>query len=197
MQKRFGIDIDGTVTCPTSLVPHINQAFQLNLTLDDLIEYELTACIDVPKDEFYQWFKGAEPHIYSVSPMASGAKSVLDDWKERHELYFITARSEKLRDTTEQWFSTHEMPYHHIELIGSHDKVGTAKKYEIDLFFEDKHDNAVDISEELDIPVILFDTPYNRKPAPDKVIRVQNWQEAEHWVENWLRMENLKSKKEA
>ena len=25
---RFGIDIDGTVTCPTSLLPHINKQYE-------------------------------------------------------------------------------------------------------------------------------------------------------------------------
>ena len=39
---RFGIDIDGTVTCPTSLLPHINNAFKANLQLDDIKEYDLT-----------------------------------------------------------------------------------------------------------------------------------------------------------
>ncbi|MBS4202882.1 5' nucleotidase, NT5C type [Lederbergia citrea] len=196
MQKRFGIDIDGTVTCPTSLVPHINKAFQLDITLDDLTEYEITECLNIPKDSFYKWFVEAEPQIYSESPLAKGAKPVLSKWVDEHELYFISARSETLLDVTKTWFNTFEINYHHIELIGSHDKVGTAQKHNIDLFFEDKHDNAVDISEELNIPVILFDTPYNRKPSPKNVIRVHNWQEAEQWVENWLRMEN-EIKKEA
>lgn len=35
-EKRFGIDIDGTVTCPTSLIPFINKDFSLNITLDDI-----------------------------------------------------------------------------------------------------------------------------------------------------------------
>ena len=39
---RFGIDIDGTVTCPTSLLPHINKQFGCNLVLDDIKEYDLT-----------------------------------------------------------------------------------------------------------------------------------------------------------
>lgn len=192
MQKRFGIDIDGTVTCPTSLVPHINKAFQLDITLDDLTVYELTECLNIPKETFYEWFITAEPEIYAQSPLAVGAKTVLSKWNDEHELYFISARADKLRDVTETWFNTHEINYDHIELIGSHDKVSTAKRHEIDLFFEDKHDNAVDISEQLNIPVILFDTPYNRKPAPDSVIRVYNWQEAEKWVNNWLQSEMLK-----
>ncbi|MCM3111407.1 5' nucleotidase, NT5C type [Lederbergia lenta] len=190
MQKRFGIDIDGTVTCPTSLVPHINKAFQLDITLEDLTEYEITECLNIPKDSFYEWFVTAEPEIYSQSPLAVGAKLVLSKWINEHDLYFISARANTLRDVTEAWFHTHAIDYHHIELIGSHDKVSTAKKHQIDLFFEDKHDNAVAISEELNIPVILFDTPYNRKPSPENVIRVYNWQEAENWVENWLNIEN-------
>jgi len=196
MKKRFGIDIDGTVTCPETFIPYINKEFNLNLTLDDLTEYEFTSCVDLPKEQFNKWFLESEPHIYAASPLASGAREVLSKWKEQHELYFISARADSLRKITEEWFSSNDLHYHHIELIGSHDKVGTAKRHEVDLFFEDKHDNAVSIAEELHIPVILFDTPYNRLPAPDNVIRVKNWQEAEAWVAQWIQSEQ-KIKEEA
>ncbi|MCJ7843423.1 hypothetical protein MUB24_21610 [Lederbergia sp. NSJ-179] len=186
MKKRFGIDIDGTVTCPTSLIPYINKAFQLNITLDDLTEYELTDCLDLPKESVQEWYINTESEICAQSPLADGAKSVLTHWFHEHELYFISARRHKVMDVTKSWFYEQKIDFHHIELIGSHDKVSTAKKYNVDLFFEDKHDNAVAISEELDIPVILFDTPYNRKPTPKKVIRVKNWQEAKKWVEAWV-----------
>lgn len=53
--------------------------------------------------------------------------------------------------------------------------------------FEDKHDNACEISEECNIPVILFDTPYNRLPVPKGVVRVYNWLEADQWVADWLK----------
>ncbi|NQD66258.1 hypothetical protein HP456_10045, partial [Bacillus haikouensis] len=75
-------------------------------------------------------------------------------------------------------------------LIGSHNKISTAKKYKVDIFFEDKHDNAVMINEELNIPVVLFNTPYNQSPIPEGVIRVNDWNEANHWVQNWLRNGN-------
>lgn len=192
MKKRFGIDIDGTVTCPKALIPHINAGFNLNITLDDLTEYEITECLNIPKEDFYKWFIQTEPKIYAESPLADGAKLVLSKWLHQHELYFISARSNTLFDVTKTWFHQHEINYDHIELIGSHDKVSTAKKHRVDLFFEDKHDNAVAISEELNIPVILFDTPYNRKPSPENVIRVQHWNEAENWVANWLQQEKIK-----
>ena len=184
-QKRFGIDIDGTVTCQESLLPFINEAFSLQLTLDDITEYELTPFVNVPALEFNQWFKEQEPRIYTESPMAAYAGQVLNEWKENYELYFISARGESLLPVTKQWFDKHDLLYHHIELIGSHDKIASAKKHHIDLFFEDKHDNAVAIAEECRIPVILFDAPYNRMSIPDNVIRVHDWIEAKAWVDRW------------
>lgn len=183
---KFGIDIDGTVTCPKSLIPFINEGFNLNITLDDLTEYEITECLNIPEDTFAKWFIETEPKIYAGSPPALGVKPVLDHWYIHHKLIYISARNPSLMDVTKKWFIDHEINYHHIELVGSHDKVSTAKKFEIDLFFEDKHDNAVAITEELGIPVVLFDTPYNRKPSPDTVIRVYNWNEAKNWVNNWV-----------
>ncbi|MGE6752040.1 hypothetical protein ACQKFO_01270 [Rossellomorea sp. NPDC071047] len=188
--KRFGIDIDGTVTSPESLLPHINDYFKLNLTLQDITQYELTEVLNISPQTFGKWFKEAEPTIYKESPLAPGAKKILDQWKEIHELYFISARRSDLIQLTKEWFNSQDLTYHHIELIGSHDKISTAKKHGVDIFFEDKHDNAVAISEELSIPVLLFNTPYNQKPIPDRVIRVNDWQEANSWVQTWLQNES-------
>ena len=41
MKKRFGIDIDGTVTCPKTFIPYLNKSFNLKLTLEDINEYDL------------------------------------------------------------------------------------------------------------------------------------------------------------
>jgi len=175
---RFGIDIDGTVTCPTSLLPHINEQFGCNLILDDIKEYDLTKAFTVDEKIFYEWYKGAETDIYETSPAQQNAKQVLTAWQEIFELYYISARGHQVYDSTLDWFKLQDIPYDHIELVGSHNKIETAKKFGVHAFFEDKHDNAVEIHEELDIPVILFDTPYNRNPIPSGVIRVYDWQEA-------------------
>lgn len=181
---RFGIDIDGTVTCPTSLLPHINKAFSCNLVLDDIKEYDLTKAFPVTPDDFYQWFRKAEPEIYATSPIQIDAHSILTKWKKDFELYFISARGENVKDVTFEWFLNQNLEYDHIELIGSHDKIQTAKNYNIDVFFEDKHDNAVGLAEELNIPVILFNTPYNQEPVPNGVVRVDNWKEADTWIQH-------------
>jgi uncharacterized protein len=185
MKKKFGIDIDGTVTSPAAIIPYINQAFQLKLTLDDIKQYELDPLVDIPKEEFAKWYFENEQTIYSESPLAEGAKEVLNKWVNKYELFFISARDIYLQELTEEWFLKNQLGFHHIDLLGTHHKIEAAKKYKVDIFFEDKHDNAVMINEECGIPVILFDTPYNRDPIPNGVIRVNNWFEANQWVEKW------------
>jgi uncharacterized HAD superfamily protein len=187
MRKRFGIDIDGTVTCPAALIPYLNKAFNLKLTLNDLTQYDLTPFVNVSEEELAKWFHESEAEIYANSPLAKGAKEILTKWEIEHELYFISARSSHLLDITKEWFVNNNLKFDHIDLIGSHHKIEAAKNYQVDIFFEDKHDNAVAIHEECKIPVILFNTPYNQDPVPSGVIRVNHWYEAYEWVENWLR----------
>ncbi|WP_342432331.1 hypothetical protein [Neobacillus sp. FSL H8-0543] len=186
MGKRFGIDIDGTVTCPEALLPYINKGFGLNITLEDVKQYDLTKVVNVPEEQFTNWFTENEPIIYEGSPLAKGAEKVLNSWKKEHELFFISARGAHLLENTKNWFSKRGITYHHIELIGSHDKVATAQRHQVDIFLEDKHDNAVMIHEECNIPVLLFNTPYNQEPIPKGVIRVNDWFEANAWVKKWL-----------
>ncbi|MCU9613892.1 hypothetical protein OEV98_10000 [Caldibacillus lycopersici] len=186
MGIRFGIDIDGTVTSPFSIISQINKDFHMQLTMEDITEYELTPFVNATPEEFSKWFKETEATIYRDSPIFEGAKEILNKWEKEHELIFISARGNNMLGVTEGWLDKHQIHYDHIELIGSHDKIDAAKKLQVNLFLEDKHDNAVMISEACNIPVLLFDTPYNRKPIPENVIRVYTWEEADQWVTNWL-----------
>lgn len=184
-KPRFGIDIDGTVTTPDTLLPHINKQYKTNIVLDDVIEYDFLSAFPHPVDrnEFARWFKENEPYFYAVSKIAQDAQRILNNWHKQYELFYISARDHHLYDVTKRWFEEHQVPYDHIELIGSHNKLEAAKKHRIEVFFEDKHDNAVELAEELKIPVLLFDTPYNRKAIPSNVVRVRNWKEANEWIE--------------
>lgn len=57
MKKRFGIDIDGTVTSPASLIPFLNDAFGTNIKYEDITQYELTPFVNVTEDELAKWFE--------------------------------------------------------------------------------------------------------------------------------------------
>ena len=146
MKKRFGIDIDGTVTSPSAILPFINKAFGLNITLADVKQYDLNPVVNVSEQEFANWFMNNEPRIYAGSPIAQDAASVLTKWRNQYELCFISARGPHLLDITKKWFIEQNLTFDEIELIGTHNKIESVKNYKIDLFFEDKHDNAVDIT---------------------------------------------------
>lgn len=186
MRKRFGIDIDGTLTCPTTFVPFINETLNKNITLDDMTQYDLTPLMGLDEAGFWKWMDEMEPIIYKDAPLAQGAKDIVHKWKEQFDLFFISARRNHLYEVTSNWFAKQEIDYDHLELIGTHNKIAAVKKHNIEIFFEDKHDNACDISEECRIPVILFDTPYNREPVPSNVFRVSNWSEADRTVQALL-----------
>lgn len=188
---RLGIDIDGTVTDPQTFVPYLNKSFNQSLTYHDLKQYDLTKILNITEADFWKWMDEFEPIIYKEAPLAHHAKIVLDEWKDQHKLLFISARRKHLEDITYNWFKDKDLYYHHIELIGTHNKLEAVKNNNISIFFEDKHDNACMISEEHNIPVILFNTPYNQDPIPKDVIRVNNWLEAKNWVNQWYEVKVL------
>ena len=151
MKKRFGIDIDGTVTTPDAFIPFVNQDFQVQLTLEDFTEYYWAPLMNVDRKELYKWYFERETEIYQSSPVAEGATEVLKEWSLQNELVYISARTAKMLDVTKEWFHRHDIPFNRIELLGSHDKVQAAKDLKVDIFLEDKHDNAVNIHEECEI----------------------------------------------
>ncbi len=182
----MGLDIDGTVTDPNTFIPHLNKHFNKTLTLDDLTEYDLTSVLNITEQQFWEWMGKYEATIYEQANLAVHAELTLKEWTKRHNLIYITARRNHLKEITHNWFVSRSVPFDHIELVGKHDKLDAVRKHQLDIFFEDKHDNAVAIAEEFNIPVILMDTPYNRLPLPKNVVRAQSWVEAKDWVDNWL-----------
>ncbi|WP_059102558.1 5' nucleotidase, NT5C type [Shouchella shacheensis] len=186
MKKRLGLDIDGTITDPATFIPYLNQHFNQHLTFNDLLEYDLTTVLKISEMEFSKWMDEHEPTIYSNAEFAKDAEETLREWSKKHDLVFITARRKHHEEVTTAWFNERSLPFTHIELVGGHNKIEAVREQQVDVFFEDKHDNAVAIHEEFNIPVILFDTPYNRMPAPEGVIRVSGWKEAREWVNKWL-----------
>ena len=182
---RFGIDIDGTVTRPDTLLPYLNKDFGLQLTLSDIVQYDIASIIKIDHQKMGEWFIKNEVQIYQESPLYEGAKETISSWTSIGQLFFISARKDYLLSLTKEWFYKNQIPFDHILLVGSHNKISIIKEYKIDIFLEDKHDNAVQIGEECKIPVLLFNSSYNQGNVPSNVIRVNNWVEAQRWVEQY------------
>lgn len=178
----FGIDIDGTVTTQEFMVPYINHYFKTNITLDDFTEYNLLNVLPIDPDEFQKWFLATELEMYTNPPVQKFAQETLQKWYPQATLNYITARQDNSLDVTNHWFKEQQLPIDTLSIVGNTSKVAAAKNHQVELFFEDKYENAIQLHEELKIPIILFDAPYNRLTLPKDVIRVQTWQDAERWV---------------
>ncbi|MGN9864629.1 hypothetical protein [Bacillus swezeyi] len=191
---HLGIDIDGTITAKDTFVPYLNESFSLSITLEDIKDYDLTKILNISDRDFWEWMNENEPRIYQEALLAEYAKQTLDELKNQHKLIYITARRRHLENITFDWFRKKDVHYDHIEHVGGHDKLEAVFKHKIDVFFEDHHGNATMIAKEANIPVLLFNTPYNQLPTDSNIIRVNSWHEAADWLrKNEKSIETAKS----
>jgi len=77
---------------------------------------------------------------------------------------------------THGYLKKNEISYDGLYVLGSPDKVETAKQLNCDIFIEDSYDNALQLSN-AGYKVLLIDTNYNRLPLNDNITRVYNWKE--------------------
>lgn len=119
VKRKFGIDIDGTVTSTSALLPFINKEFGLNIRLQDVINYDLSRLVDIPRGEFWSWFAENEEEIYKQVKVADGVAHTLSNWAGKYGMYYISARRGRYLQVTEEWFSKYKLPYDSIELLGN------------------------------------------------------------------------------
>lgn len=181
---HIGIDIDGTVTDPQSCFHYMNDTLGYAIDYHQATEYELHTYTDMTQHDFWDFMiqHGHEEAIYRSSQPHTEVNVALWKMRQSHHLHYVTARSEIVRSVTEEWIKQHELPLDSLIMTGSHDKIGVVKELALDLFMEDRYENAISIHEETSIPVLLFDAPYNRRPLPDGVKRISTWSEALHLV---------------
>lgn len=182
-KMNIGIDIDGTITCTKTFIALLNDAFQATITLPQLKSNKIQHLLNCSAQEFQAWLAQHEHEVYGSLPLVPHAKDVITKWGTTHHIHFITARPQSLEKATADLIKLHELPYHLISLIGKHDKTAAIRALQIDLFLEDNIKNANQISTQCNIPVLLFDMPYNEdKTTAPKTIRIQNWLEADAYL---------------
>lgn len=180
IQLKIGIDIDGTITHPSSCFNYMNKYLGTSINFEMASEYELHTYTDMDQIEFWEFMvkSGHELGIYRESIPQEFVQKHLWQLREHYDLHYVTARSEIVRPVTEEWIARHELPLDSLIMTGSHDKVQVVRDLSLDLFMEDRLENALQIAEDTSIPVILFDAPYNRQVLPENIIRVSSWDEA-------------------
>ncbi|GKT36760.1 hypothetical protein ADUPG1_003218, partial [Aduncisulcus paluster] len=104
-----------------------------------------------------------------------------NELSKHHNIYYVTAREQPMKEVTISWFKEHNMPQAPLYLLGSHHKADQAKMLNCDLFLEDKFENAIELAMS-DIKVLLIDCTYNRFATILDTERVFNWKEIERKI---------------
>lgn len=184
---HIGVDLDQVVTNAfENVVKHFNYRFGTQFTLDDIKAYYFLEEVDIGAREdrvalLRRWYSDERIVFDDAIPIKDSKEIIHKLLLERHDIQFVTSREPHLRTRTIEWLRQFNFPasdsnVHFREkddLDGVRFKVSKASELRLNLFIED--DSRV--AEQLGIPVILLDYPWNREVKTTNVHRVANWQE--------------------
>lgn len=176
--KRLNIciDIDGTITDPYYWLDISNKFFNKDIKEYQVTEYYIHEVLGVEEKAYIDFYEKNKFMIHSDQELREDVLEVLNALNVDHKLFFVTARDASLEILTYSYLRKNNIPFNDLFVLGSHYKVDKAKELECNIFIEDNHDNALQLSEH-GFRVLLIDTNYNRKPINDNITRVYDWNE--------------------
>ena len=175
------IDIDGTVTEAYYWLESANQYFGMTVAPEDVTVYDIHDVMGIDRASYDQFYDLNGIRLHRDAKARPGASTVIQWLHQKHWVHFVTARSERMRDTSLEWLKTHGMPLDSISLLDSHDKVKRATELECDLFIEDRYENAIQLAKS-GFKVVLIDCTYNQGKLHPNITRVTSWFEIARMV---------------
>lgn len=110
-------------------------------------------------EKFWKEFTKIE-HLYGNMNINPEALETLYYFSEKYTIYYITNRPREVRFATWSWMRRNKLPQQE-NLIFTEDKLPFLVEHNIDLFVEDRIDNAVKLKDVTNL--ILFRQPHNRE----------------------------------
>ncbi|MFT8351645.1 5' nucleotidase, NT5C type [Clostridium saccharoperbutylacetonicum] len=170
------IDIDGTITNPYYWLNYANNYFNLKVSEEDINSYEISKVLGIEEKEYLKFYEELKFDIHRKQELREDVKNVLNKLFENNNIYFVTARDKSLELLTNLYLKQNKIPFDDVFVLGTHNKVPTARNLNCDIFIEDSYDNAIELSAS-GFKVLLIDTNYNRDPINKNITRVYNWME--------------------
>lgn len=173
---HLGIDLDGVLGDILEIsIGALNAYFGRNLTVEDAWDYDLSKVYGLSPEQVRDFFAVRQDLLEEMAPMP-GARQCIERLYQRCRITIITARPPFQEDLTRAWLARHGFLYHDLVMVGSHDKREACRRAGIDLFIDDRLENALMLASE-GLPVILFAAPHNRVPElPPGVVRLEGWE---------------------
>ena len=183
------VDIDDVLAESTrAYVDIVKQLFGREVSYEKITTFDLKVSFDFTQAEFDHFFDAVHQSdaILSFEPIA-GAVDVLSDWADRgFEISVVTGRLASSYDASLEWLTMHEVPFHSLTMVDKYSRPNNDKGCAISLSrlsqmkfsmaIEDSLEMATFLSQEMGIPVLLFDRPWNQAVGLDRMIqRCESW----------------------
>lgn len=179
-RKVIGVDLDDVLFgCNSALALFHNARYGTSYERKDVISYDLEIIWNCSREEafrrIYDFYFSKE---HAEAQPVPGSQAAIARLKEHYHLAIITSRPESVRTLTEHWLGVHfPKTFREILFAGQAEtKAILCASINPLVFIEDAERQAQDISK-LQIPVFLFDTPWNQGVSLENVTRVFSWKE--------------------
>jgi len=171
---KLGIDIDGCLNdfggCFTNLIKKDYPDFYVPEE-----QYEIFKPFNFKGNEYREFTSKYYPELHNIMPAEQYSKITLDLLKNKYQIDIITAREYYNADITEKWLKNNGLYYDNI-FFQSGNKADVCSWRNVNFMIEDKAENALAIAN-ANIPVLLYDRPYNKTVEHKNIKRIKNWNE--------------------
>lgn len=180
---KIGIDIDNTITNTLPILKkyckkYNDTVIKRNLKINEngFASYNL---YDWTEEENLDFCKKYIEEVVLQAGIKENAKEVIRKLKEEGNIiYIISARVIPMfktpYETTEKFLKDNGIVYDEL-LVGKVEKKSSCIEKELEILIDDEPQNIMQISEF--IPVIAFNTIYNRECVGNNIIKVNSWNE--------------------
>lgn len=182
----IGFDLDDVLlNFNDALFPYHNKRFGTNYNRTHIKTFDLGELWQCSREEvekrILDFYHSQEHH--EALPV-EGAIEVINNLKDRHDLFVITARPEELKHETLSWLEQHfpkmfKAVHFTNHFHGSNNrraKGDVCLEIGVETFIEDSLHNANDVAR-LGIPVLLLDAPWNQEEIKLPIKRIYSWRE--------------------
>lgn len=190
---KIGIDIDNVLSeSYPSYLSRFNAEFGFTIQMAEIREFyfldkfskEDTTGKKKQMIEFIDTLMRDMEFQINLPPIKDSV-TIIKKWaKLGYQIHFISARPVAIREMTKNWLNKNGyfIPGAKLDLYDNKKHVNDvdfkreiAEKEKIDIFIED----AFEIAMGMDIPVFLFDYPWNQGKLKKNITRVYSWREIE------------------
>ena len=195
--RRIYVDLDD-VLCETArtFVDLLRRDYGKEVDFEDIRWFDLSRSFDLDRNELNAFMKTAHsPEVLSTMAPVEGALPALTSWVEAgYEVEVVTGRPPATFEASQSWLEEAKMPHHGLTYADKYSRQGWVDagppmvplselaQGGFCVAIEDSADMARYLSEELEIPVLLIDRPWNRhleQPSGTngRIHRCNGWQE--------------------